>query len=267
MKLLDAIRALREEGDLPSERADETRARIVATLQKGKRRRARVALLVLPIAAVLAAASASAAVRGRLPAVWQSITAIFRTGGDAAEKRLPAKAPPRESAPADETPTTPTGAQQVPEVPVASRAEPEPVRSAPAAPAHARARPALAAPPPASASPELREPPVAEAAQSPAPSAGPDSLALYRAAHRLHFAARDPAAALVAWDAYLGADPRGAFALEARYNRALCLVRLGRPAEARQALAPFAEGRFGGYRQSEARALLDTMDGASDAPP
>jgi hypothetical protein len=109
-------------------------------------------------------------------------------------------------------------------------------------------------------------------AQSPPPSAidgpirsperptEPDPLALYRRAHRLHFGTRDPAQALSAWEAYLLADPNGAFVLEARYNRALCLVRLGRLAEARVALTPFATGSLGGYRQSEARALLDTID-------
>jgi len=45
--------------------------------------------------------------------------------------------------------------------------------------------------------------------------------------------------------------------LEARYNRAICLVRLGRRAGARAALAPFASGAYGGYRQEDARALLD----------
>jgi hypothetical protein len=61
---------------------------------------------------------------------------------------------------------------------------------------------------------------------------------------------------LAAWDAYLAAAPNGAFAPEAHYNRALSLIRLGRNAEAKSALAPFASGAYGGYRQAEARALL-----------
>jgi len=53
----------------------------------------------------------------------------------------------------------------------------------------------------------------------------------------------------------LGAAPRGRFANEARYNRAICLVRLGRHAEAQRDLEPFASGAMG-YRQNEARQLL-----------
>jgi len=65
--------------------------------------------------------------------------------------------------------------------------------------------------------------------------------------------------ALTAWDAYLAAAPRGQLAPEARYNRALSLVRLGRIAEARAALAPFANGPAGGYRRAEAAALLERL--------
>jgi hypothetical protein len=94
-----------------------------------------------------------------------------------------------------------------------------------------------------------------------APESDPD-LALYRDAHRAHFVQRDARAALAAWDRYLAAHPRGSFALEARYNRALCLVRLGRHEAARQALTPFAAGQVGGgYRRSEASALLEALDG------
>ena len=107
--------------------------------------------------------------------------------------------------------------------------------------------------------------PVAEAEQQKkqpeksVPPADDPALALYRSAHAAHFSAHDPARALAAWDAYLAAAPRGRFSLEARYNRALCLVRLGRSSEALAALEPFAQGAFGGYRQSEASALVDAL--------
>jgi hypothetical protein len=84
--------------------------------------------------------------------------------------------------------------------------------------------------------------------------------AAYRTAHALHFEAHDPEGALAAWDAYLARYPSGRFALEARYNRALCLVRLGRTSEARAALAPFVAGIHGGYRQQEATALAAALD-------
>ena len=75
----------------------------------------------------------------------------------------------------------------------------------------------------------------------------------------MHFTRDAPAEALAAWNRYLAAYPNGAFAPDARYNRALCLVRLGRRAAAAQALRPFADGAFHGYRRLEAGALLDWL--------
>ncbi|HTJ45622.1 MAG TPA: hypothetical protein VL463_26145 [Kofleriaceae bacterium] len=84
---------------------------------------------------------------------------------------------------------------------------------------------------------------------------------LYRHAHALHFHGDDPAAALAAWDDYLRAAPSGRFAAEARYNRALDLIKLGRYADARAALAPFADGSIAprGYRHDEAIDLIDRL--------
>lgn len=87
-------------------------------------------------------------------------------------------------------------------------------------------------------------------------------LEAYRAAHRTHFDARSPSAALAAWDRYLADFPDGSFATDARFNRALCLVRLGRLAEARAALMPFALAAPGDYRQAEAAALLQSLIGS-----
>jgi TolA-binding protein len=81
---------------------------------------------------------------------------------------------------------------------------------------------------------------------------------LYRLAHEAHFSSHDYARALTGWNAYLQAAPNGRLAPEARYNRAICLLRLGRDAEARQALEPFASGKMG-YRKNEARALLEEL--------
>jgi hypothetical protein len=92
------------------------------------------------------------------------------------------------------------------------------------------------------------------------PKAAPDPThALYRRAHQAHFTEHDPARALALWESYLREAPRGRFAVEARYNRALCLVRLGRHAEARSALEPFANGTPGSYRQHEAAQLLEAL--------
>ncbi|HEX3694784.1 MAG TPA: hypothetical protein VH374_05275 [Polyangia bacterium] len=79
----------------------------------------------------------------------------------------------------------------------------------------------------------------------------------YGRAHQAHFEADDPRAALALWNVYLRRYPQGAFVPEARFNRALCLLRLDHRDAAAQALRPFAAGAFDGYRTREARTLLD----------
>jgi TolA-binding protein len=81
----------------------------------------------------------------------------------------------------------------------------------------------------------------------------------YARAHEAHFADDAPARALDAWDAYLAAFPHGTFAPEATYNRAICLVRLERRAEAARALRRLAAAPPDGYRREEARRLLDWL--------
>ena len=78
MSLDDAIRALREQSQGPAPEARATRARVVAALERKRGRRSRRAFVVLPIAAVLAAATASAAGTGRLPAAWHSALEVLR---------------------------------------------------------------------------------------------------------------------------------------------------------------------------------------------
>jgi TolA-binding protein len=106
--------------------------------------------------------------------------------------------------------------------------------------------------------------PAAPAAR-PAPSSSASAteasgeLAIYKEAHRAHFVAHDYASALAGWDRYLAVAPRGTFALEARYNRAIALHRLGRRAEAIEALRPFADGAYGRYRRDEAQQLIEEL--------
>jgi len=98
---------------------------------------------------------------------------------------------------------------------------------------------------------------------SPAYGAAPaeDEATAYGRAHRAHFQEDRPARALAAWDHYLAAFPHGSFAPEASYNRAICLLRLGRYPQAARALRPLARQPAGAYRRDEARQLLDWLDG------
>jgi hypothetical protein len=67
----------------------------------------------------------------------------------------------------------------------------------------------------------------------------------------------DPARAVRLWDIYLKAHPNGTFTPEARFNRALDLIRSSRFEDARRALQRFADGPLGSYRQHDAAVLLD----------
>jgi hypothetical protein len=114
----------------------------------------------------------------------------------------------------------------------------------------------------AARSPELA-PPVVETPKRAAIQRDDGEARAYGRAHAAHFEADDPARALVLWETYLRAYPTGTFTPEARFNRALCLERLGRHAEAREALRPFAAGVYHDYRRREAETLLDWI-GARD---
>lgn len=283
-----ATRALRaapppSEEELRIERALLMRAQR-ARMQK-QRSKSRTLRWVLPLAAVLTAGSALAATSGQIERVVQALSTWIeqpRAGAPAAKKRsssarprptpqaLPVPAEPPASEPA---PTEPA-ASPTPSLPNAANQRPQAARPADALASEARrsrrARaPETSAEASANGAGEGRSLATADAGDvasaEPAVAGdrqGPDAdLMRYREAHRLHFRERDYWAALRAWESYLRTYPEGTFAIEARYNRAICLVRLGRKDEARRALAPFAHGEVGaGYRKTEASELLEALE-------
>ena len=228
------------------------RSRILRSVAAPRRRSLRRVSFVLPLVAVLAASAAFAASQ---PALRAAVRARFAALlGDAAAP-LPTRRPHG----------------PIP----AARSAPAPAAT-PAASANAEAALQAQAPitidalplaPPASSSPETVPPRAARhaieaAAVAPAadtPNESDAQLDAYRTAHRVHFDGGSPAASLAAWDRYLADFPAGSFADDARFNRALCLIRLGRIAEARRALAPFADAPSGSYRQTEASSLLQGL--------
>lgn len=227
-----ATRALREEGDGDAD-GRFTRARVMASLHQGKvKRRTRLAF-ILPIAACLAAGTAWGAATGKLPAVLRAISAAVSFESKPATTEKSKASAARKPALAAPPPVPPSVA------PVEVAVEPPPVKAAPI--------------------PSLRPTPSARSSASFSDTDGD----LYRLAHEAHFAAHDYARALPAWEAYLRAAPGGRLATEARYNRAICLLRLGRDDEARQALQPFATG-LTGYRQSEAQQLLKELGNSAE---
>jgi hypothetical protein len=261
-RLAIATGLLRDVAPATAADAAATRARILAAVapRRGPRRAAVRVLLFL--AATLALSGAWAGTHPSLRFVWRNALHFVAPGRDAtppSPMHGPSVLPAVASAqPAGDLPAS-----------VATSALP-PVVSVDALPRTGAPRATVAprasvAPPAATASgpPVDVNSPLPEAsapsADSPAPSEAHRELALYAAAHRAHFVDHDPTAALRAWDTYLAAAPSGRFAPEARYNRAIALLRLSRRAEARQALAPFASGAYGEYRREDASRLLRAL--------
>ena len=238
----EAFRVVREQTMKPRNSGVATRRAVLARVQARKRKRARLVSVFLPIAAVLVISAAWAAASGRL-ARWVEPSSV---PGVAASSAHNAKA----SALPDPFRPLPSSSASLPIAPLSSVGNRASLGT-------------LNAPLTAGAPPEQLAVPHAVASRSSAElRVSPREQALYETAHQAHFAARAPATALPAWDAYLAEFPNGRFALEARYNRAICLVRLGRHDAARAALQPFANGEAGGYRQQDAIALLDALSAA-----
>ncbi len=237
--LAESMRALRESTDGSSPHALKTRLLILTRAQSRMRRRRRVAFVVMPLAAALTVSTAWGAMSGGFPSWLDAITGR----------------------------TAPTATAVVVQTPPTRSAVPGPAPSEPPRPATEIPSPGV--PSALSMPPSLSHKPSAAPPLPKAPVVSNGEQSLYATAHRAHFVDHDSAASLRAWDAYLAAYSEGRFALEARYNRAICLVRLGRRGEARTALAPFAEGKYQGYRRAEARELLDALvaaDGDRRAP-
>jgi len=211
MTLEEATRALREEeGAMDTTRKRALRDRV---LKAPRKRKLHAIRWVMPIAAVLAAAS-----------VWASV----------ARERHRAAAPVAPSITTAAIAPVVSAAPSIVPIVVATASESAP---APIVVAHAHAPSAVMKPDDS----ERR------------------ALRAYREAERLQFEDKDYARALDAWDRYVPLAGNSPLLVDAKWQRALCLVRLGRTDEAREALAPFARGDFGAYRKDEARTISSAL--------
>ncbi len=234
--LSEATRALRETDDASEFEARRARARVLTGLHQTRVRRRTRLVFLLPIAATFVAVGAWASSNNNARHALQSLELWLAP--PPVQTTVNKHANPNASTRANEHDVRAPS----PVAPLAS-----PVDTSALLPA-----PISAPPPPALA-------PAPQRSAAPRPEASDPTLNLYRAAHTSHFVDHDPARALAGWDAYLAAAPNGPFAPEARYNRALSLVRLGRNGEARSALEPFANGAYGSYRKAEASLLLERL--------
>jgi hypothetical protein len=272
-----ATRALRATPPVSDDELLAAQQRLLAAQRTAtKSSRARTLRWVLPLAAMLAAGSAFAAVPGSFERVAQAVSSFLSPQPVASHKPKPkARAARPSEAP---RPTPAPLPAPVPTPAVLPQAEPPVVQQALANDGadaertrgrdeRRRRREARVAKTDQAAVAEptsgdfVGEPARVEPTPPPPEPAHDRDLALYRQAHEKHFRARDFAAALRAWNTYLSAFPSGTFAVEARYNRAICLVRLDQKDEARRALLPFSKGEVArGYRQAEATKLLKALE-------
>lgn len=247
-----AFRELRASADGRSPEAEHTLRRVLADAGTRSARRLPSAVRWLPIAAVLAVSSAWAGLGS------DRVQGLFAPAG-VIEEHEPSAAPPERAA------------YVVPRVaPSLAAAEGEP-----AAVAHdQRGTTAVVAPSvavaPKAPLPRAAPAPVAAPAPSAVTTAPPaaveapahDALAAdardFKRAFALHVSGA-PSAAVAAWSDYLAAHPNGRFVPEARYSRAVDLLRAGRRGEAALALRPFAEAPPGGYRRADAQQLLRSI--------
>ena len=178
----------------------------------------------------------------------------------------PDSAPP-DSAPPDSAPSdsalVDAGRTTPPEAHAIERKSPPPASATPrprptAANTSTATSPPTSPPPPETSISEAMSPEAMSPEDRRSPVEDPH-LVHYRQAHDAQFAQGDCAAAVAGYERYLRQAPRGALVPEARFNRALCLVRLDRHEQAERALRPFAEGHYGAYRQEDALRLLDAL--------
>jgi hypothetical protein len=254
--LARASRALCEQAIVPSLEASRTRALVMLRASRRERRSRRIVLLS-PIAAVLGVSTAWASTHGggfvwtRLEGLLGTIQAKAEPPAHGRAGRVPAATSPADTAGHEPALSARVPELQVEELPLVAAISSTRVEEPAPSSRHDSAMAVQGSVPV-----PKEEAPSASGTRVPIED---EAARLYAAAHHAHFVERDPGKALQAWDAFLAVAPEGSLAPEARYNRALALVRLDRRAAARRALEPFAEGLYGSYRIREARALIEAL--------
>lgn len=230
-------RALSEEHDGATAVPGATRARVVRTLAERKPRRRKWRAVGIPALALFGGSTAWAAATGHLPKAVERVVSVFI--GEAEEGETASVAPPAKK----------PGKWTAPPAPVEEAVAPSEEQVA-ETPAPARV--------PSSANPA---PSVKNSAKKTAelPAEDHTDLLTYQAAHRAHFQRGDCTSAVAGYRKYLSEQPGGTFALEAKYNLGVCLIRMGKAAEAKRLLQPFADGTYGNYRQQKSQELIDAL--------
>ena len=262
-----ALAAFQAETHGRSEHADAGLERLLAGAEARKVRHLPRAVKWLPLAAALAASSAWAALGTDRAASMLGFATDVVDRPRLVQTPVVQRAPAAAMHEADET-TAPVPEATAEKDDAVERAEPA------AAPAAGPPRTTTTGTLRAAASgaesatqhtPAAQEPPAvapAPATEPTADTAAADARAAdtrdFKDAYRIHDSG-SPAASIEAFDRYLRLHPAGRFVPEARYARAVALVRAGRIEEARHALTAFADAPAGSYRREDAARVLRTL--------
>ncbi len=251
--------ALRQEYDGATASPEASRARIVRTLAERRPRRAKWWTVGIPLLALLGGSTAWAAASGQLTRIVATASVALGITEETPSEIVatsPAQGTWSKKSAAASSPADDHGLKEEPAIEEAAPAEPQPEEPT-----------AQVLPPPirraASEISPHNELIVSREQDEQKKRDEAEALAAYKLGHDAHLGRGDCATAIGAYGSYLSRYPNGSFVLEARYNRAVCLVQVGQLEQAKSALRPFAEGTFGGYRKDQARALIDALSEAT----
>lgn len=243
--------ALKQEHDGSTAVPEATRARVIRTLAERRPRRAKWWTVGVPALVLLGGSTAWAGASGQLTVLVHQARVAFGIVEDApAQSAPPSKLKKKSEAWAPQvSPQAPQPVQPEPEPEVMS----EEVSKQPTPTSAHLGKNKLAT------QPELTKSVAEDPALAQARALESAALLAYKQGHEAQFAHGNCSQAVAHYSSYIAKYPSDRFVLEARYNRAVCLVELGQMSEARTALRPFARGDFAGYRKAQAQALLDAL--------
>ena len=249
-----ALAAFQAETHGRSEQADAGLDRLLAGAEARKVRRLPRAVKWLPLAAALAASSAWAALGTDRAASMLGFATDVVDRPTLVQTPVVQRAPAAAARPADET------SAPVPEATAEASKDPKATGTLRASPTGASGAQGTTQRP--AAAPGTGSLAAAPSAEPTGDSAAVDARAAdtrdFKDAYRIHDHGA-PAASIEAFDRYLRMHPTGRFVPEARYARAVALVRAGRTEDARRALTAFAEAPAGSYRREDAARVLRTL--------
>lgn len=265
-----------------------TRARILNTVRAQRKRRTRWWRVGFPIGVILAGGTAWASASGKWPEVLATVATLFESSPPAlgnapqpqpqrwvAEHSPPPPAALSPSALVESgPPASPTAELRdiaqasAPAEPIARGTSPqvtsERTRTAERTRARPRAEPPKTLQPMAPDSPSIGVERSIQAATEPPPMPAVEvEIREFRKADDLYRRDGNLEQAITAYQAYMRDYPTGRFVPEARYNTALASLKLGRNAEAKRLLQPFADGTYGTYRKAAAQKLLDALNSSN----